>query len=76
MVPPEHFEQVLDFAELYEFNVSEGAQQLEAEARLARDAAMVARVAEATRSARPQPGLKPGRLEVPEDVEVADEFKD
>ena len=75
VVRPEHFEQVLDFADMYEFNLSPGAQELAAEAQKSKDAALTASV-EKKELDLPQPGRKPRKLVVPESVEVADEFKD
>jgi|GEM_PF-287588 len=75
VVRAEHFEQVLDFADLYEFNLSIGAQTLADEAQRAKDAAMTASVA-AEEHQMPQPGRKPRKLKVPESVEVAEEFRD
>jgi hypothetical protein len=75
VVRPEHFEQVLDFADMYEFNLSAGAQDLVEEAQSAKDAAMTASVSKVEHDL-PQPGAKPRKLAVPESVEVADEFKD
>jgi hypothetical protein len=76
VVPPEQFEQVLDFAELYEFNLSDAAQEIEAEARRVRDAALTAQPVRVEADEKPQPGARPKKLAVPEAVEVADEFKD
>lgn len=76
IVPPEQFAEVLDFAEIYSFELSTGAQEIVESARQARDAALIAQPAEKkTRS--PKRGRKqPGKLEIPAEVTVPDEFKD
>ena len=75
VVRAEHFEQVLDFAEMYEFNLSVGAQELADNAQLSKNDAMTARVKSVDREL-PQPGTTPPHLDVPSSVDVADEFKD
>ena len=75
VVRPEQFEQVLDFADMYEFNLSAGAQALAEESQRAKDAALTASV-EKVEHDLPQPGRKPRKLAVPQSVEVANEFKD
>lgn len=77
IVPAEQFEQVLDFAEMYGFKLSPGAQKLAETARRIKEAALTARGEERTEgSLMPQPGAKPRKLAVPENVDVADEFKE
>jgi hypothetical protein len=76
VVPPEQFEQVLDFAEIYGFKLSLGALEAVETARTAKDAALTARVEEREEGSLPEPGKKPRKLVVPENVEVDDEFKD
>ncbi len=76
VVPPEHFDLVLDFADMYEFNLSSGAQELVAKAEAAKDAAMTASVSPPEDNLRPEPGRKPAQLKIPAQVDIADEFKD
>lgn len=76
VVPPEQFEQVLDFAGMYNFSLTEAAQELAEEARQAKEAALVVKVEPVQGVAPVAPGSKPPALEVPEKVEVDDEFKD
>lgn len=77
VVPPEQFEEVLDFAGLYGFRLSPGAHEVAEHARNRRDAALTATPANVDVPHRPPvPGEKPEKLDVPENVEVADEFKD
>lgn len=76
VVPPEQFEQVLDFAQMYGFSLTETARDLAEEARQAKEAALVVKVEPVQGAASVAPGSKPPALEVPEKVEVDDEFKD
>jgi hypothetical protein len=76
VVPPSNFEEVLDFARMYDFRLSDAALKVAKEARRIRDAALTVKVeAPAERSRVSAPGMPP-KLAVPEEVEVADEFKD
>jgi hypothetical protein len=76
-VPPEQFEQVLDFSEMYKFKLSEGAQSIAETARKIKDATLTAKVVKKTDiEALPVPGTRPPQLAVPVSVGVADEFKD
>lgn len=75
VVPPEQFEQVLDFAQMYGFSLSENAQALADEARQAKEAALVVKV-NPVQNESVTPDGKPPVLDVPEKVEVDDEFKD
>lgn len=76
VVPAEQFEQVLDFAEMYEFNLSPGAQELADTAHKLRDSVLTAKVERREESAMPEPGKKPKKLAVPEDVKIDQEFKE
>lgn len=76
VVPSEQFEEVLDFAGMYGFKLSDGAQELVNQARKIKEAALVAHVVEVDNEQPIVPGEKPKKLAVPEKVEVADEFKD
>ncbi|NLZ19353.1 MAG: hypothetical protein GXY24_03680 [Bacteroidales bacterium] len=76
VVPAEQFEAVLDFAGMYGFRLSPGAQALVDMARTAKESALVAAPVPAKKEALPEPGSKPACLNVPENVEVDDEFKD
>jgi hypothetical protein len=76
VVPAEKFEEVLDFAQMYDFRVSDAAMKVAEEFRRLRDAALTVRVdPPVERSMACAPGMPP-KLAVPEEVEVADEFKD
>lgn len=76
VVPSEQFEQVLDFAEMYEFNLSPGAQEAAEAARKIKEAAMTVHIETKKEIKHPLPGDKPAHQDVPESVEVADEFKE
>jgi hypothetical protein len=76
VAPPEQFEQVLDFAEMYGFKLSPGAQELAETARKTRDAALTAKVETRNEDLPPEPGKKPRKLAVPENVGVDNEFKE
>lgn len=77
-VPPEQFDEVLDFAERYQFHVSPGARELAEAARRIREQALVAKVAPVR---QPEPvlveaGRVPPKLDIPEDVTVDDDLRD
>lgn len=76
VVPAEQFQEVLDFAEMYQFSISDGARKLADQARAVRERALVAEVVRHEEPRQPQPGGKPGELDVPENVDIADEFKE
>jgi hypothetical protein len=76
VVPPEQFEQVLDFARMYDFRISEKAREIADTARLTRDNMLVAKVGPGPEQEYMTPLSKPPILEVPEHVSIADEFKD
>ena len=76
VIPAEQFEQVLDFAQMYGFKVSEKAQGFADAARVSRDNMLVAKVGLGPEQEHVIPLGKPPLLEVPQDVGIADEFKD
>lgn len=76
VVPPENFGEVLDFAKMYGFKVSDAAQAAIEAARYAREATLTAKVAPVVKPAKVVADGKPPKLEVPTEVEIADEFKD
>lgn len=75
VVPPEQFEEVLDFADMYGFSLSPGAEELVAQARLIKENALVAGV-EVPDDMNVSPGTKPPVLKVPQEVEVVAELRD
>lgn len=76
VVPPIHFEEVLDFAEKYGFRLSIGAQELVESARAAREQAINASVPEPARITHTVADGKPPVLDTPEGVEIDEEFRD
>jgi hypothetical protein len=74
-VAAEQFEQVLDFAEINDFSISETAMQYIEAARAAKDKALVAHVELSDKSKAGDDG-KPVKLETPENVEVDDDLRD
>lgn len=74
VVPPENYEEVLDFAQMYGFQVSEAAKKAIETAK-----AMKARTLVPNTPSKPKeviPSGKPPVLEVPDEVEIDDEFRD
>ena len=76
VVPAEQFPEVLDFAEMYQFSISPGAQKIMDTARSVRENAMTASVKAPEDRRLPQPGDKPAPLQAPENVDIDNEFKD
>lgn len=74
VVPPEQFEEVLDFADMYGFSLSPGAEELVAQARQIKERALVADV-EVPNDMKIA-GTKPPALEVPQEVEIVEELRD
>lgn len=76
VVPPENFEEVLDFAQMYGFKVSEAAQGVIEAARYAKEATLTAKVEPVKKQGKVIADGKPPVLEVPVEVGIDDEFKD
>lgn len=76
IVRAEHFDEVLDFAQMYEFRLTLGAQEAVNLARSARDAALVATPAQVEDHIPPTPGIKPRKLKVPDNVDIDVELSD
>jgi len=77
VVPPEHWEAVLGFAETYDFVLLPGAQELVEQARSAQEAALVAPPMEPKRAPKGrQPSQTPPKLEVPVEVDIDDSLRD
>jgi hypothetical protein len=75
-VPADSFNEVLDFAERYDFRLTAEAESLVA-AQRQRIAGAVRVTVAPIQSAEPQRGqLKPGKMAVPKNVEVNDELQD
>lgn len=77
VVPVREFEQVLDFADRYDFRLSDGAKQAIAQARADKEQMLVvSRVTPQPSQERTVIGDKPPVLKVPTSVEIDDELKD
>lgn len=77
VVPPEHFEDVLDFADVYQFHVMLDAHQLVDAARAEREMAVIVYVAPASDRQLPPPmSGAPRALGIPERVDIDDDLID
>lgn len=76
VVPAEQFQEIIDFAEMYQFSLSDGAKTLIDTARDVREGALKASVKAPEKHELPEPGDKPAPLAVPENVEIDVEFKE
>jgi hypothetical protein len=76
LVPPESFQEVLDFATMYKFNISDKAREIIETARQLREKSLTIGVKVPKFERSPKPGDVPDKLEVPEEVEIQDEFKE
>jgi hypothetical protein len=75
-VPPDQFEEVLDFAERYDFRLTSAAEALIAEQRQRLAGAVRVTVAAFQDPSPVTAGRKPGRLAVPDLVEVDHDLRD
>ncbi len=75
-VPPEQFEEVLDFAHVYDFRLNTGAREIAEQAKARRDAVLIVKVERAPRRNKIKPADTPQLLAVPQDVAVLDEFRE
>lgn len=76
VAPPAQFEQVLDFAQMYDFKLSDGAQVIINQAREDKEKTLMVSMSPARRQEKIVAPDKPSVLEVPEIVEIADELRD
>jgi len=76
MVPPEQFEQVLDFAERYDFRLSEEAQIAMQEARKVKESMLLVQAKPRKWQKAPAPSASPKALKVPNIVEIDDDLRD
>ena len=76
VVSPEHFAEVLDFAKMYKFEISDGAKRIIAAAEDVRDNSIIGIAAEPKEKDYAIVTSRPPVLKVPDEVEIADEFKD
>jgi hypothetical protein len=75
VVPPENYDEVLDFVQVHGFSISEKAQAIIDAAKRARENALVTGVKPPS-TKLPEPGTKPATLDVPQEVKIDDEFRD
>lgn len=76
VVPPENYLEVLDFAEMYKFNISTKAIEVIENAKALREASLTTGVKVPKSERLPEPGKVPEKLEVPQEVDIDDEFRD
>ena len=76
VVPPEKFEEVLDFAQMYGFKLSAQAWEIAETARQTKEKTLIAKVGPPKEQAKIIASGRPPVLEVPVEVGIADEFKD
>jgi hypothetical protein len=76
VVPAEFFEEILDFAQSYDFELSDGAQKLVAQARANKEAAMIAKVKPAPKREKTVADTTPPKLDVPDHPEIDDDLRD
>jgi len=76
LVPPESFQEVLDFADMYGFCLSEKAQAVAGKAREEKEKSLVADPAETKTINKAKPKSKPEPLEVPKEVTIDEELRD
>lgn len=76
LVPPESFQEVLDFADMYGFCLSEKAQAVADKAREEKEKSLVADPAETKTIKKAKPKSKPEPLEVPKEETIDEELRD
>ncbi len=76
VVPPENYLELLDFAEMYEFKISPSARKVIDDAKKIRANALTTGVKVVKKAEQPIPEGKPGKLEVPESVDIDDTLRD
>jgi len=76
LVPAEQYQEILDFAQMYQFAMTDDVQELINKARAIREKALTVKVNRRKEQELPRPGDVPAPLAIPKDVEVPDEFKD
>lgn len=76
VVRPEHYEEILDFAQMYSFKISKEARKLMDVAKIVKENTLIANVDPPVEREYASGLSIPPVLEVPKEVEIADEFKD
>lgn len=75
-VPAEQYDQVLDFANRYDFSLDDFAKRMVEQAKLNKEAALVAKVTPPREPVPTTPDAVPPKLEVPEEVEIDEALRD
>jgi hypothetical protein len=76
VVPVENYEEVLDFAQMYGFKISEKAQAAIDAARELKEKALTTGIKVSEIDKTPEPGAKPPVLEIPDEVTIDAELRD
>lgn len=76
VVPPENFEEVVDFAEKYGFKFTKTGKELIEKSRQEKENALIVKVEKKQKTKEILPETKPSKLEIPQEVVINDEFKD
>lgn len=76
IVPPEHYDEVLDFARMYDFRVSSSARRIADQARQLREGALVVTVAPVEANNGPVPAAGFPDLDIPDVVEIDENLVD
>lgn len=76
IVPPESFQEVLDFADMYGFSLSEKAQELVNKARKEKEKSLVVDPVKPKTIDKANPKAKPEPLEVPKEEIIDEELRD
>jgi len=76
MAPVESYDEVLDFAKMYGFKISERAQVAINNAKAIKEKSLVTGIKVPDSAKLPEPGAKPPKLEVPKEVDVDESLRD
>lgn len=75
-IPPEHFDQVQDFAHQYDFSLSPGAIKIVHEQQTIRERTLIVRPVPVKKPESKRVDAKPLKLEVPNDVRIDEDLRD
>lgn len=75
-IPPEHFDQVQDFAQQHDFSLSPGAIKIVHEQQTIRERTLIVRPAPVGKTEPKRANAKPPKLEVPNDVRIDEDLSD
>jgi len=76
VVPPEEWDEVLDFAERYDFRLTPPAEKIVAQAQSVKEQSLVVDVNAVEEEAPIKPSIKPTKLDIPMAVDVDEDLKD